>query len=152
MGAQSQKNEWAGVAIAGAKFVPSAALRRAGVTPQILQDADRKIQTRHEYDREGQIRVLFDCLLSHQPIYSAAEIAARAEEPCDERPAERGAAAGTGRGVDQDLSERPTDLVGHAASRARTQRPGARGLANRRAPYVTGAPDRSIARALASGD
>lgn len=69
-----EKNDWSGLAIAGADFVPIAALEKAGITPDLVMLADAKMQTRSEYDRPTQIRVLFRSLLTHQPIYSAAEI------------------------------------------------------------------------------
>lgn len=86
MGAARKKNEWAGVTISGLGFLPIAALSKAGVTPQMLQTADLKIQTRREYDRAQQVRILIRSLLTNQPIYSAAEIAARELEQHHERP------------------------------------------------------------------
>jgi len=89
VGALSQKNDWSTLTIDGAQFLPITALEKAGHTPESVKAADAKIRTRREYTREGQIRILFDCLLNHQPIYSAAEMQARSEEERHERPAER---------------------------------------------------------------
>lgn len=76
----SSKNDWGTVVIDGIDFLPTQALEKAGVTPQIFQAADRKIQSRREYDRPAQVRILFNCLLNGKPIYSASEIAARTED------------------------------------------------------------------------
>lgn len=78
--ARAQKNDWSQVTISGADFIPIAALEKAGHTPESVQAADAKLRTRAEYDRPAQVRILFQSLLSGQPIYSAAEIAARKAE------------------------------------------------------------------------
>jgi hypothetical protein len=82
------KYDWSGVAISWVGFLPTTALEKSGVTPEIFQSADRKILTRTEYDRPTQVRILIRSLLSGEPIYSAAEITAREQEPSRERPAE----------------------------------------------------------------
>jgi hypothetical protein len=79
-GALSQKNDWSEITISGAQWVPTQALERAGHTPESVRQADAKMRTRHEYTREEQIKILFQSLLHQQPIYSAADIAARTEE------------------------------------------------------------------------
>lgn len=94
-GARAQKYDWSRITISGAEFLPWQALEKAGLTPESVQAADRKIATRSEYDRPAQIRILFRSLISHQPIYSAAEIAA--QEPPHERPTAARTAAGTRR-------------------------------------------------------
>jgi hypothetical protein len=93
MRASGEKNDWSTATIVGLDFLPIAALEKAGVTPQIFQDADRRIITRREYDRPAQIRILIRSLLTHQPIYSASELAARSEEHPSERPAQQSAPA-----------------------------------------------------------
>jgi hypothetical protein len=80
VGALSQKNDWSEITISDAQFLPISALEKAGHTPASVQAADAKIQTRREYSRAEQVKILFRSLLTQQPIYSAAEIAARTEE------------------------------------------------------------------------
>lgn len=109
-GAHPQKNEWSAITIGGLDFLPIAALEKAGVTPQIFLDANRKILTRMEYNRPAQIRILIRSLLTHQPIYSAAELAAR-EEPHHERPA-RSAPTGARR---RAASNRPAQTADPAS-------------------------------------
>jgi hypothetical protein len=92
-----EKNDWGSVTIDGIDFLPIAALSKAGVTPQIFLEADRKIATRREYDRPAQIRILIRSLLTNQPIYSASELAARNEEQPHVHPARSYGASGTRR-------------------------------------------------------
>lgn len=80
MRASGEKNDWSTITIAGLDFLPTRALEHAGVTPQSFLEADRKIGTRREYDRPAQVRILIRSLLTHQPIYSASELARRTEE------------------------------------------------------------------------
>lgn len=112
-GALLQKNDWPQLTISGAQWVPVAALKKAGHTPESVKEADLKIQTRHEYTREEQIKILFQSLLRNQPIYSAAELAARTEGSHGTVAASAGRdAAGTRR--------QPRT---HSAPRSRTLRP-----------------------------
>lgn len=97
MRGRSEKYDWSQVTISGADFIPIRALETAGITPAMLQAADRTIATRVEYNRPAQIRILFQSLLSGQPLYSAAEIAARkAEIEGDARPARTAPDRGAG--------------------------------------------------------
>jgi hypothetical protein len=108
-GARPKKSDWSGTTIDGLNFLPIAALEAAGHTPESVRAADAKIQTRREYDRPAQVRILIRSLLTRQPIYSAAEMQARSEEQSHERPARSAAPSGARRRSAKNRRERAAE-------------------------------------------
>jgi len=127
MSVLAQKNDWSGVTPDGMDFLPILALEKAGVTPHVFQEADRKIATRREYDRPAQIRILIRSLLTSQPIYSAAEIAAHEQESPHERPSRSTAR--------RDATDHGTDRPGRSNRRENRQQPRAAAQRFTRASY-----------------